>query len=383
MKPLSLIHAVNAGGLGGTGATAFRLARLLAGRGHRMLFCVPPGSVWAERAAAAGLECSTELALEPGFRPLGFLRDLRALRRLVRERGAQVVHVHRSAEYWRAALALGGARDGAPGRPKLVRSRGVVTPLKPHALNRWLHGRRTDLVVCTAQVIFDMYRALPGFDAGRIELLHDGVDLVEFRPGRPDGPAVRAELGIPPDAPVVAVIARLAPVKGHRHLVEAAPAILARNPKTRFLLAGRPARRSNIEEELRTRARELGVEASFVFAGSPPDVSRLLAAADIFLLASVGSEGSSRGTAEAMAAGLPAVASRVGCLPDMVVEGGTGFLVPPGDPAQLAGRVSDLLADPELRGRMGRAARARAEAEFDERRVAERIEALYYRILGD
>ncbi|HOX08619.1 MAG TPA: glycosyltransferase, partial [Planctomycetota bacterium] len=304
---LSIIHIVNVDGLGGTGATAFRLARLLAERGHRVLFCVRPGSVWIDLAAQTGLEISTELALTPGFRPRSFFRDLLRLRRMIRERGAQIVHVHRSAEYWRAALALGGRRDGAPGRPKLVRSRGVVTPIAPHVINRWLHNRRTDLVVCTASVIRDMYQALPGFDSERVRLLQDGVDVGEFRPGLPDGPAVRAELGIPPTAPVVAAIARLAPVKGHRHLVEAARVVVGLHREVRFLLAGRPMSSDRTEVALRARIRELGIEKNFVFAGSRRDVPRLLAAADAFVLTSVGSEGSSRATLEAMAAGLPVV----------------------------------------------------------------------------
>jgi glycosyltransferase involved in cell wall biosynthesis len=382
VKPLSLIHVVNVDGLGGTGATAFRLARLLAARGHSVLFCVRPGSIWIEPAQQANLEVSTEMSLGPGFRPAGFLTDLARLRRLVRERRAQIVHVHRSAEYWRAALALGGRRDGTPGRPRLVRSRGVVTPIAPHAVNRWLHNRRTDLVICTAQSIHDMYRSLPGFDFGKVRLLHDGVDLEEFRPDAEARARTRRELGVPEAAPLVAVVARFDPVKGHRYLLEAAPLILARHPQARFLLAGRKFK-GKLAGEIQERVRAAGLEKSFLFSARREDVPGLLAAADLFALCSTGSEGSSRGTLEAMAAALPAVTTSVGCLPDLVVEGQTGFLVPPGDAEALAARLSALLADPELRARMGRAGRERAEAEFDERRVAEKLEALYREILGE
>jgi len=119
------------------------------------------------------------------------------------------------------------------------------------------------------------------------------------------------------------------------------------------------------------------IRDSFVFAGSPGNVGGVLAAADLFALSSVGSEGSSRGTLEAMAAGLPVVASSVGCLPDLVVEERTGYLVPPRNSDLLSARIIALLDDPHLRRKMGRAGRARVEAEFDERRVAEKVEALY------
>jgi glycosyltransferase involved in cell wall biosynthesis len=371
------VQVVNASGLGGTAATAFRLARLLSARGHRMLFCVPPTGMWGKVASEAGLETSTEMTLRRGLRLPSFFRDVKYIERIVAEREVDVVHVHRSAEYWRAAVALGSA----PRRTKLVRSRGVVMPLGGHFANRWLHNRRTDLVICTARVIYDMYRSLRGFDAEKVELLHDGVDLETFRPDG-DGSALRSQLGIPADAPVVAVVARIHAVKGHRHLVEAAPAVVAKFPDVRFLLTGRTAK-EQLAAELRARVAALGVTENFVFAGSLPDVPAVLAAADVFVLASVGSEGSSRGTLEAMAAGLPAVATSVGCLPDIVVEDQTGFLVPPGDSDRLGARIIELLSDEYLRLRMGRAARARAEENFDEQKVADRLEALYAGLLGE
>ncbi len=376
---LSLIHIVSVDGLGGTGATAFRLARLLAERGHQVLFCVRPGSVWTDLAAQAGLEFSTELSLEAGFRPRGFLRDLAALRRLVRERGVRIVQVYRSAEYWRAALVLGSRRSGAPGRPKLVRSRGVVTRIAPHLVNRWLHNGRTDRVICTASVIQDMYRSLPGFDQDRVELLHDGVDLETFRPGR-EGAAMRAQLGIAPGAPVVGVVARLDAIKGHVHLIDAAPEIARRFPEVRFILTGRLIR-EKLAAELRARVEARGVAGNFIFAGSLPDVPAVLAASDLFVLPSVGSEGSSRGTLEAMASGLPVVATDVGCLPDIVVEGETGFLVPHSAPGPLADRICRLLADAGLRDRLGRAGRRRVEERFNERDVVARTEAVYRTML--
>jgi glycosyltransferase involved in cell wall biosynthesis len=379
MTPLSLIHIVNVDGLGGTGATAFRLARLLAERGHRVLFCVRPGSVWIDLAARTGLEISTELGLEAGFRPAGFLRDLRTLRRMVRERGAQIVHVHRSAEYWRAALVLGSRRDGSPGRPRLVRSRGVVTPIAPHAVNRWLHNSRTDMVVCTASAIRDMYRTLPGFDISKVELLLDGVDIQAFRPGL-DGSAMRRALGIGPDAPVVGVVARLDAVKGHTHLIAAAPGIVKRFPDVRFILTGRLVR-EKLAQELRAQAQSRGVAEHFIFAGSLPYVPAVLAASDLFALSSVGSEGSSRGTLEAMACGLPVVASNLGCLPDIVLDGETGFLVPHSTPDAIVDRICRLLADRELRGRMGRAGRRRVEAQFNEQDVVSRLEHIYSRLV--
>jgi len=376
VRPLSLVHVVNASGLGGTAATAFRLARLLTDRGHRVLFCVPPTGMWGRVARDAGLEYSTEMTLRRGLRLGSFFRDVNFLKRAVRERDVDIVHVHRSAEYWRAAIALGGA----PRRTRLVRSRGVVMPLAGHLANRWLHNRRTDMVICTAQMIYDMYRAMSGFDTAKVHLLHDGVDLGTFRPGL-DGSALRTELGIPPGAPVVAAVARLHAVKGHRYLIEAAPAVVARFPEVRFIFTGR-AVKEKLAAELKARVAALGIEKNVIFAGSLPNVPAVLSAADMFVLASVGSEGSSRGTLEAMACALPVVATSVGCLPDIVLEGQTGFLVPPRDSDRLGARMVEMLGDEPLRLKMGRAGRRRVEENFNEQAVVDRLEAYYRELLA-
>ncbi len=370
--PLSLIHVVNASGLGGTAATAFRLARLLTDRGHRVLFCVPPTGMWGPVAKDAGLEYSTEMTLRRGLRLRSFFRDVSFLKRAVQERDVDIVHVHRSAEYWRAAVALGAA----PRKTRLVRSRGVVMPLAGHFANRWLHNRRTDMVICTAQMIYDMYRAMPGLDGNKVRLLHDGVDIETFRPSL-DGSALRAELCIPDEAPVVAAVARLHAVKGHKYLIEAAPAVVARFPEVRFIFTGR-AVKEKLAAELKARVAALKIEKNIIFAGSLPSVPAVLAASDMFVLASVGSEGSSRGTLEAMACSLPVVATGVGCLPDIVSEEETGFLVPPRNSDRLGARIIEMLGDAALRQRLGRAGRKRIEENFDEVAVVDRLEALYY-----
>jgi glycosyltransferase involved in cell wall biosynthesis len=375
MKPLSLMHICNGSALGGTAATSFRLARLLTDRGHRVLYCIPPTGIWGAKAAEAGLEYSTEMTLRRGLRLRSIFSDMAFIRRIVKERQVDIVHVHRPSEYWRAALVLGST----PRKTKLIRSRGVVMPLKAHFANRWLHNKRTDLVICTAQAIYDGYTNLDGFDMDKVKLLHDGVDTSTFKPNQ-DGSEIRAQLDISPEAPVVGVIARIDHVKGHVHLINAAPAIVARFPDVRFILTGRFSR-EKLLKELKEQVSRLGVEKNFIFAGSLPDVPKVLAGVDVFALCSIGSEGSSRGTLEAMSCGLPVVASNVGCLGDIVVEEKTGFLVPHSTPEQLADRICRLLTNPELRKSMGQAGRQRIEENFDELEMVSRLEEHYYSLL--
>ncbi len=361
---LTVLHLCSIKGRGGTGYMAARLCRLLRDQGVRVLVGACAHSKMDARARAAGLERLEGLHLLRGFHPRALAADVRRIRACVRRENVDIVHAWHSIEYWTAAAALLGLRA------RLARTRGLVTPFRATWVNRLIH-RRTALVHAACTRIAERYREA-GFDMRRVRVVHDGVDLDRYAPGGDPGP-VRREAGVPPDAPVVAAVGRLEPVKGHRVLLEAFAQVRARAPQAHLVLAGDGSERPALEaragaEDLRGAVRFLGVRK---------DVPAVLAAADVFALASVGSEGSSRATLEAMAAGLPVVASAVGTLPDLVREGETGLLAPPGDAQALADGLCALVADPARRRTFGRAARARAEAEFDERRFARRMKDLY------
>ena len=359
---------------GGTGVRARRVARLMAGRGHSVLFCARPDTPAVELARGDGLAVSTDLALVPGFRPAKFLSDRAALRRLVDRWKPDVIHAYLSPEYWTSALALGRS----PTRPLLVRGRGIVTPIRPHSFNRWLHNRRTDLVICACERIAGLYRALPGFDTSKVRVVHDAVDAERFRPGVL-GPGVEAKralrtaLGVAEDELMILSVARLTKIKGHVHLFGALAAVAERLGPWRLVLAGR----ENEIEMVRAQAAAAGVAERVVFAGLREDVPQLLDAADLFVLSSIGSEGSSRATLEAMASARAVVAADVGSLPDFVLHGETGLLVPPSDAGALGRAILEFAPDAERRAAMGRRGRARILARFTGTHLADAIEASY------
>ena len=208
--------------------------------------------------------------------------------------------------------------------------------------------------------------------------IFNGIDVDAFAAGGKDRAAVRAELGVPPGAFVILSVGRLAPVKGHAHLVEAAPEVLRGHPEAVIVVAGEgPLRR-----DLEALARSLGVADRLRFPGHWQEMPRLLRAADLFVLPSL-NEGLGLALLEAMAAGLAAVASRVGGVPEVVRDGETGVLVPPGDARSLAGAILKLMADPALRGRMGEAGRARARQQFSIARAVRETEQLYEELMRE
>ena len=212
------------------------------------------------------------------------------------------------------------------------------------------------------------------FPPDRIQTIHNGVELSRFqRRITPD--EARRELGLPASTPVVGAVGRLVPVKDHVSLVEAV-AMLGRNGLQAILvIAGEGPER----ETIRGRASALGIEHQVRLLGHRTDIQTVFAALDVFVLSSQ-SEGLNNTILEAMAAGLPVVATRVGGADEMVIDGVTGLLVPPGSPEKIAEALSRLLSDASARLAMGQAGRARAETEFDLGRTLLKYEHMYIKL---
>jgi glycosyltransferase involved in cell wall biosynthesis len=184
-----------------------------------------------------------------------------------------------------------------------------------------------------------------------------GVPVAELRAAAPARRAARARLGLDPDAFVVLGLGRLVPIKGFDLLVRALPAVLAQIPSARVRLVGDGAERARLE----ALARSLGVAERLVMVGEVLDVTTPLAAADVLVVPSR-NEGMGRVIVEAMALGVPVVATAVGGIPDVVTDRECGRLVAPGDVDALAAALVELGRDEAQRDKLGRAGAARAEA---------------------
>jgi glycosyltransferase involved in cell wall biosynthesis len=202
-----------------------------------------------------------------------------------------------------------------------------------------------------------------GIPADRISIVHSGIDLARFEGVAPSD--LRTEFGFPAGAPVVLDVAAFGWHKAQEVLVRATPRILARVPGARVLLVGD----GECLEKVRGEARALGLlgeaggGAKIVFAGFRTDVPSLLAGCDCFVMCSV-LEGLCTSLLDALALRRPAVGSAVGGIPEVLVDGVTGLLVPPRDPAALADAVVRVLTDRPLGARLGDAGRRHVEAKF-------------------
>jgi glycosyltransferase involved in cell wall biosynthesis len=323
----------------------------------------------------------------PMFRAAGVRTiDLRARRRtdpaafarfgrLLRRGHFDIVHVH-SFRTELGATILGRVLGGAP---RVVRTAHNVDEfyVSPRygALSQ-LSAKGLDRVVAISDAVSDYLRDEAGLPGDKIVRIHYGIDPSPYRPEAP--PPSRRQTSDPAARPTLGVLARLAPQKGHRVLFQALPEIVKAVPDVRVRIVGHEEQ--STVDELRAYADQLGVADRVEFDGFCADVAGLLADLDVMVLPSLW-EGFGLVLLEAMAAGRPVVASAVGPIPEIVVGGVTGLLVPPGDPKSLAEAVIPVLADSDLAAALGRAGRARVEAEFGLDTMVARTEALYEQLV--
>ena len=331
--------------------------------GHRTMLVAHPGGELRQRAQE-GLDLiplapRTEMDLNAAWR----------LSRLLKQLKPDIVHAHDPHGVAMAGLALSMSTQLA--KPPLVASRRVDCHLRNSSLSRWKY-RQVDCFICASEAIRQMLVA-DGVPAARTVTVHEGIDLERMA----TAPAVNLheELFLPHQAPIVGNVAALVPHKGQRHFVEAAALVVRKVADTRFVIAGEGELRPALERQIR----EHRLEKHVLLAGFRPDVLSLHKAFDIFVMSSI-TEGLGTSLLDAMAAARPIVATTTGGIPEVVVDGVTGFLVAPRDDAAMAAAIVKLLKDPDLRQRMGQAGLARARELFSAERMLKETLKVYQRV---
>ncbi len=357
-----------------------QLYEALSARGHQVWLACRKGSELQREAKLRELRV-VSMNFESRFSPLKELRDFSALRRVIRRRAIDIVHVHRGKDHWTGAIAARTA--GVP----IVRTRHVVTPVHRHWPNRWLLARMTDAVISVSAATEASFGELTPLIRRRSVIL-SAVDAELFNPARRSEAwrieSVQAQNSEPdqaaePPAPIwFGLVGRIQRIKGQRVFLEAARTVAAQCPEARFLVAGRGIGKRI--GKYRRLARRYGLEGKVRFEGVMPNLPEAMASLDVGVVASIGSEGSSRVTLEYMASGLPVVATRVGGIPDLLAPE-WGILVTPDKPRALARAMIELASDAARRSEMGRAARRRAEEFHSPDRWAGEIESVYREVL--
>jgi glycosyltransferase involved in cell wall biosynthesis len=363
-RPASILVVSNHGAIVGGGELS--LIDLLRGldrdRWAPVLVVPEEGEV---AARARDLDLAVHVVPLPSLRrpAAASVRSVSALIRLCRAVDAALLHANGS-----RAMAYAGLTGRLAGRPTLWHVRVADSDgLVDRAL-----GAMATVVIAPSRAVV---RRFPWARA-KIRLIPNGVDLRRFAPRLPST-ALRATLEVPPSAPVVVSIGRHVAEKGYGHLIEAAALVARTKPAVHWVLVGD----GELTRELAGQARRLGLASQMHFTGWRDDVADVLALADVFVLPSQ-NEGFGRVLVEAMAMGRAVVATAVGGIPEIVLDGETGLLVGPASPVAFAGAVRALLDDPVRAARLGAAGRARAESTFSLGAHVDAVERVYAEVLG-
>jgi sugar transferase (PEP-CTERM/EpsH1 system associated) len=358
--PIRVMHVVFALQPGGMEFGVVKLVNGLAGTRIRSSIC---------STAAAG---DMRTLLHPSVRLFELRRregnDPRLvweLCKLFRRERPHIVHTHAWGTLLEGLIAARLARV-----PAVVHGEHGTLQLRGYQrrIQCWAWGRANQLL-SVSQMLSDRMAATTGFPIRRIRTIQNGVDLTRFQTiARADA---RRVLGLPSDGCLIGTVGRLVPVKDQANLLEALAILRASGLQFTAVIAGD----GPLRDDLDALAAARGLTGSVRFLGHRTDVERVYAALDVFALTSK-SEGMSNTILEAMASGLPVVATHVGGAAELV-DDSTGRLVPAEDAAALAGALRELAADAELRQRMGSAGRDKAERRFGVPRMVHEYHALY------
>jgi glycosyltransferase involved in cell wall biosynthesis len=357
----TVLHTESSPGLGGQEVRTLTEARWTGERGWRVLVAGQPDGRFLEQAREAGIA-----AVAVRMRGAWDVPAVWSLARIIRRERVDIVHTHSSIDAW-----VGGLAARACGIP-VVRTRHVSIRIRRrlNPVYRWL----ADRVITSGEAIRRLVIAA-GVRPERAVAIPAGVDLAEFA-GAGDGDAMRKQLGL--SRPVIGSVAMFRGSKGHAPLLDAFATVHARHPSARLLLVGDGIRRAWVEG----LAKERGLADVVLFTGFRSDVPDLLRAMDCFVLASTRTEGVPQSLLQAFAAGIPAVGSAIGGIPEVISDGETGTLVKPDDPAALAAAIEAVIGHPAAAAARARAARKLVEERFSHVAAVSRLLALYDEVLA-
>lgn len=364
MKPLTILHLNTEASWRGGEAQTLMLARGLVERGHKSLLAVPRGSAIQRAGAQAGLT-AVGLTMKGEFDPASIF----GIAGILRETPVDVMHYHTS-----HAVTLGTLATLIAGRCPAVLTRRVSFSLRRNPFARFKYTFRVDHLIAVADSVRWVMIA-EGIAPDRVSVIHSGIDLSRFG-APPDRAAFDREMGLPPDTFLIGSVGHLAPHKGHGTLIDAAAKVAASMPQLRLLIIGEGSERARLE----AKAAAGPLAGRAIFAGFRDDVPRLMAALDLFVLSSISGEGSPAVVKEAMACGVPVIATDLEGVREIVEDGRDALLVPAGDPDRLAAAIRRAVSDADLRRSLAAAGRARVK-EFSSDRMVERTLEVYRQVL--
>ena len=378
-KQIKILHIHVLPVITGSGINTFLTMNGLKDKYHMEMACAPCGPL-DDLAEQHGIAVRP---IKNFVSEMSLFKDLHALwqvYRLLRKRKYDLIHTHNSKGGFIGRLAARFA-----GRPPVIHG---VHGFAFHENEKWLRRtlffaleklarRWSARIICISQPLVELWVQRKLASPEKIRMIYSGIDIREFRNVN-SRKKIRRELGLQPDQIAVGQVSKLWEGKGHEDIINACPLIFTEIPDLKMFFIGDGPIRNKLEEMVYKN----GLQERIIFLGHCDNIAEVTSALDIAVLASH-FEGMGRVILEAMATGLPVVATRVGGIPDLVVDQETGFLVEPHNPEQLAQNIIHLASDPKLRKHMGNAGKKSVDERFNVDTMIEQIDQLYQEVLSE
>ncbi len=373
MKRAKVLHIIGGGDFGGAEQHLLTLLKNIDGGRFQVSVACLFAKPFALLAKEAGI---STVVFDMGSKLN--LKIILALAAHIKKEGIDIVHTHgvRANLIGRLAAKIAGVDH------VLTTVHSVLAFDYARKLDRmvnWLSERLTRGLTAHFVTVCDLLAGQlvgEGIKQDRVSTIYNGLELEKYSRSNDPG-NIRAELHIPEAAPLIGIVARLHPVKGHVFLLQAVKQALAAVPGLKLLIVGSGPDR----QELEHYAGALGIADAVIFTGFRQDIPEVMHMLDLVVLSSL-SEGLSITIIEAMAIGKPVLATRVGGTPEIITDGQDGLLVPPADAGALADKIIYILSHPDMAKKMGQAARLTVQEKFTAAGMARKTEALYAEMLG-
>lgn len=368
MSGLKILQVINVRWYNAEADYCLKLSKSLAAQGADVTVMGIKDSPAIKKAEEYGLKTATHIDLN-SQNPISAISNYFALKELLLHEKYSVVNFHRSEGFIIGALACRATGI------KVVRTRGDMRPVRTGFFNKILYNDLTDFIIASGEVIKKSIVERLGTRDDRVKTIYTAVDTGFFSPQKRSG-KIKSELGIPQDSKLVTILGRLGEVKGHDHFIKAAAIVKEKCDNLRFLIIGRDVKDGGAA--LKALVKEHGLENDVHFIlEERADIDELAASTDIGVITSTGSEANCRVAIEWMSSGVPVVSFATGVIPEVVIDGVTGYVVPNGDDKALADGIVTILDDDAKREMFADNARNNAANRYSLEKFAEKTMEIY------
>lgn len=359
---MKIVHTEASSGFGGQELRILNEADGLKNRGHELTLICPKEAELYGIAKSRGLNVVAMPVDKKSW------AGVIALRNWIKQHQPDVINTHSSVDSWLVALATQFTKNP----PAVIRTRHLSVPVSNNMTSRWLYIKSCDHLVTTGEKLRKALVEDNAYPLSHMTSVRTGIDLSRFKPG--DKFKVRKELGLSAEDVIVGIVATLRSWKGHSYLIDAF-ATVPYDANLKLLIVGDGPQ----DQALRQKVAGLGLDKRVSFVGRQNNVENWMRAMDIFCLPSYANEGVPQSLMQSQACGLPAITTLVGSIDEAIVPGQSALIVQPKDVNSLADALKVLIGDEDKRIQMGLAAAEQAAANFSEKIMLDKMEAIFTR----